>query len=179
MPHQKKTDSRNIWLASFLIGIIIFTFLVWWMYFKPNASINQSWVYFLPFLNCSLNGLTTTLLILGYRAIKKGKKEKHKKLMVTAGICSALFLISYLTYHHYVGDTKFLGQGLVRLVYFALLISHIICSIVQVPCILATFYFAFTGRIDAHKKAAKLTFPVWLYVSVTGVMIFLFLNIYS
>lgn len=179
MSQTQTPKSKAIWLISSLLGFVIMTFLVWWLYFKPTATTSYSWVYFLPYLNCSLNAATTCLLILGYKAIKGGNKSLHQTCMITAGTVSALFLISYLTYHHFVGDTRFLGQGWVRPLYFSILISHILLSMIQVPCILATFFFAFTKNWSSHKKAAKLTFPIWLYVSVTGVIIFIFLKSFS
>ena len=177
MSQLKSEKPYLVWFTSFVVGLIIFTFLVWWLYFKVPGSVSGSWVYFLPYLNCTLNSLTACFLICGYRAIKNGKVSLHKALMISAGFTSAFFLISYLTYHHYVGDTSFTGTGWIRTIYFSILVSHIFLSMIQVPCILATFYFAFSGNWKQHKRAAKVTFPVWLYVSVTGVVIFIMLKL--
>ena len=130
----------------------------------------------LPYLNSFLNALTSVFLLVGLKAIKSGNKELHKKIMLGAGSLSATFLISYLLYHHYHGDTKFIGQGLIRISYFAILISHIFLSMLQVPLILFTFYLAFKQKWDLHKRVARVTFPIWLYVSVTGVIIFIYLK---
>lgn len=99
--------------------------------------------------------------------------------MLTAVATSALFLASYIVYHHYQGDTPFQGQGLVRPIYFFVLVSHILLSIVGLPLVLATLFFAATNRFDKHRRIARWTLPIWLYVSVTGVAVFFFLKIWN
>lgn len=177
---DQKDSHKYLWPIISLLSLIVFVFLVWWIYFKPAAnSEGLVWVSFLPYLNSGLNSLTAILLILGIRAIKSGKRELHKAIMISAGVASALFLVSYLTYHHFQGDTKFLGQGVVRYVYFFILISHVLLSMVQVPLILGTFFLAFTKKWEKHKRVARITFPIWLYVSVTGVLVFIFLKLFN
>jgi putative membrane protein len=176
---QDKTSS-NFWIPIVTISTIVFTFLVWWIYFKePTPADSFYWVPFLPFLNCILNATVSVLLVLGVLSIKKGMKKRHITFMLSAGVCSGLFLISYLTYHHFQGDTKFLGTGAIRVLYLSILISHVLLSMVQVPLILGTFYLAFTKKWVTHKKVARITFPIWLYVSVTGVIIFIFLKAFN
>lgn len=175
--NSNENSLRPIWFSISGISLVIFAFLVWWIYGKETAdSSGMAWVSALPYLNSGLNSLTAILLCFGVSAIRKGKKDLHRNIMITAGVVSALFLISYLTYHHFQGDTKFTGTGLIRPIYFAILISHVILSMVQVPLILGTFYLAFTKKWATHKKVAKFTFPIWLYVSVTGVLVFIFLK---
>lgn len=160
-----------------LLSAIVIGFLFWLIYFKANATgYDQGWVSSLPALNAFLNTLTSVLLVNGYVLIKRNRIDLHKKAMLAATVTSALFLLSYIAYHHYHGDTKFLGQGLIRPVYFFILISHILLSIVQVPLILSTLYLAFVKNYTRHKKFARITFPIWLYVSVTGVLIFIILK---
>lgn len=160
------------------LSVVILLFLFWWIYQKEApGTFDGHWSSYLPYLNAFLNGMAAVFLVCGFVAIKNKKIELHKRLMVTTTFISGLFLISYLTYHHFQGDTKFLGQGLIRYLYFGILISHILLSIVQVPLIFLTLYFAFTQKLEKHKKIARWTFPIWLYVSVTGVLIFLFLNL--
>ena len=96
--------------------------------------------------------------------------------MFSATFTSALFLVSYITYHHFHGDTKFVAVGTIRPIYFGILISHILLSAIQVPLILSTLYLALTRKFVKHKKIARITFPIWLYVSVTGVVIFIMLS---
>lgn len=160
-----------------VLSVGIFTFLVWWLYAKETAqSSNQELLELLPYINSFINALTSIFLLLGLKAIRSGNKDLHKKIMLGAGCLSATFLICYLIYHHYHGDTKFIGTGVIRYSYFAILISHILLSMVQVPLILLTFYLAFKQKWELHKKVAKITFPIWLYVSVTGVIVFIYLK---
>ena len=124
-------------------------------------------------LNATLNGISAVLLAAGYTAIRLGKKETHKKFMISAFVVSCAFLISYLIYHYRVGDVKFQGQGWIRPVYFTILISHIILAAAIVPMILITLRRAWLERFDKHKIIARWTLPLWFYVSVTGVIIYL------
>ena len=129
----------------------------------------------LPHLNAFLNTTSAILLITGYRFIRKGRIAAHRNCQVSAFITSVLFLISYVTYHYYHGDTKFLGQGLVRPFYFTILITHIILAIVIVPLVLITLTRAARGDFVRHRRIARWTLPPWLYVSVTGVIVYLML----
>jgi uncharacterized membrane protein YozB (DUF420 family) len=126
-----------------------------------------------PALNATLNGTSAVLLAAGYAAIRSGKRGLHKKLMVTAFFVSCIFLVSYLIYHYRVGHVAFLGQGWIRPVYFALLLSHTIFAIVIVPLIIITLRRAFLERFDKHRFIARYTLPLWFYVSVTGVIVYL------
>ncbi|CAN5418854.1 hypothetical protein BH23BAC3_BH23BAC3_17620 [soil metagenome] len=161
-----------------LISFAAFLFLIWLIYFKEAAATTASWVNQLPALNALLNSTSTVLIISGFVAIKKQKYIAHMKLMLTAFVTSCLFLISYLIYHNFVGHTTFPGEGWIRPVYFTILITHIILSAFVVPLVLTSYYFAFAGKFSTHRKVSYWTFPIWLYVSVTGVMIFFILNMY-
>ena len=129
----------------------------------------------LPHFNALLNTASALLLITGWRFIRAGRIEAHRNCQVTALCTSALFLISYLTYHYYHGATKFTGQGIVRPVYFAILLTHTILAVVIVPLILVTFYRALKRDFIRHRRIARWTLPLWLYVSVTGVVVYLML----
>lgn len=161
-----------------LISSIAFMFLVWLLYFKETSDTNASWVNQLPALNALLNSASTVFILSGFAAIKQKKYVLHMKLMLTAFITSSLFLVSYLLYHNFVGHTPFPGEGWIRPVYFVILISHIVLSAFVVPLVLTSYYFAFSGRFKTHRKVSMWTFPIWLYVSVTGVVIFFILNSY-
>jgi putative membrane protein len=124
-------------------------------------------------LNATLNGTSAILLAAGYAAIRSSKRALHKKLMLSAFAVSCTFLVSYLVYHYRVGHVAFHGQGWIRPVYFALLISHTVLAIVIVPLILITLRRAFLERFDKHRLIARWTLPLWFYVSVTGVIIYL------
>ncbi len=124
-------------------------------------------------LNASLNGLSAILLAGGYAAIRAGKRDVHKAFMVSAFAVSTVFLASYLLYHYRVGHVVFHGQGWIRPVYFTLLTSHTILAIVIVPLILITLRRAWLEKFDKHKRIARWTLPLWFYVCVTGVIVYL------
>ncbi|MGB2625476.1 MAG: DUF420 domain-containing protein [Candidatus Acidiferrum sp.] len=126
-------------------------------------------------LNATLNGTSAVLLAGGYAAIRNGKIALHKKFMVSAFAVSTVFLISYLVYHYQVGHVRFQGQGWIRPVYFTLLISHTVLAIVIVPMILVTLRRAWREQYDKHRIIARWTWPLWMYVSVTGVIVYLLL----
>lgn len=132
----------------------------------------------LPTLNATLNSIAGVLLLSGYIAIKKNKRDLHRNLMVSALVVSALFLTSYLIYHFHVPSKKFPDLGWIKTVYFLILFPHIILAAVMVPMILKTFWHAFRGEWEKHKKIAKITFPIWMYVSVTGVVVYLMLYVW-
>ncbi len=129
----------------------------------------------LPALNASLNTIAGILLLVGYVSIKQGKKELHKKLMISALMVSAAFLTSYLIYHYHVPSKKFPDLGWIKTIYLIILIPHIILAAIMVPMILKTFWHAFRGEWEKHKKIARITFPIWMYVSITGVVVYLML----
>jgi putative membrane protein len=133
------------------------------------------YIPFLPHLNAILNSTSAVLLLSGYSFIRRGNVRAHRNCQITAVVTSALFLISYLTYHYFHGSTRFTGQGIVRPVYFVILISHTILAVVIVPLILITIYRAARGDFERHRRIARWTLPLWLYVSVTGVIVYLML----
>jgi putative membrane protein len=126
----------------------------------------------LPTLNAALNAASALLLAAAYHAIRRREIVRHRRLMLTAVGTSAVFLVSYLVYHAQVGSVRFTGQGPVRTLYFAILISHTILAALIVPLVLRTLYLALHARFEEHRRAARWTFPIWMYVSVTGVVIY-------
>ena len=132
-------------------------------------------VHDLPALNAGLNSLSTVLLITGWFLIRNRKIAAHRAVMITALVTSSLFLTSYLIYHAQVGSVPFQGQGPIRKVYFAILISHTVLAAFVAPLALVTVYRAFGEQFERHKALARWTFPIWLYVSVTGVVIYFML----
>lgn len=133
------------------------------------------YISFLPHVNALLNTTSALLLLAGFRFIRLGRIQAHRNCQVTAVATSSLFLISYLTYHYYHGATRFTGQGIVRPFYFTLLTTHTILAVVIVPLILVTLYRAARGDFARHRRIARWTLPLWLYVSVTGVIVYLML----
>src|SRR6478672_3705867 len=126
----------------------------------------------LPTLNASLNSVAGVLLLSGYIAIKNNKRDLHRNLMIAALIVSAAFLTSYLIYHFHVPSKKFPDLGWIKTVYFLILFPHILLAAVMVPMILKTFWHAYKQEWEKHKKIARMTFPIWMYVSVTGVIVY-------
>ncbi len=126
-------------------------------------------------LNAALNSLATALIVAGLVAIKRGKEKAHKVLMLSAAAVSALFLVSYLIYHQKVGQVRFGGEGGLMVLYYAILIPHVILATVQVPLILLTIWHGVRDNRAKHKRFAKITAPVWLFVSVTGVIVYFML----
>lgn len=158
------------------LSAVIAAFLIWLIYFKGKVSA-PDWVSALPAANASFNSLSALCLILGYVNIRRGNRTVHKRFMLTATLFSALFLISYITYHYFHGDTLFPGHGWVRPLYFFILISHIGLSMVALPLILGALWFGLGSQFGTHRKIARWTFPIWLYVSVTGVVVYFFLKL--
>ena len=171
-------DKAAVRYILVLSGAIVL-FLVWYIYFRQTSGhSDHDFIKSLPFVNACLNGFSATLITIGVISIKRQKTKAHITCMILATFSSALFLVGYLFYHYYHGDTKFPGQGAIRPVYFFILITHIITSIVVVPLVFLTLFFAITKRFAKHKKIAAWTYPVWLYVSVTGILVYYLLKIY-
>ncbi len=149
-------------------------------------------LHFLPPIYAGINALTALFLIMGVLAIKNGNRKVHERLMTTAIACSVVFLVMYVAYHMTADSTKYgdingdglldeteiINAGFMRTVYFFILISHIVLSVVIIPLVLFTYVRALAERFDKHKKLAKITFPIWLYVAVTGVVVYLMISPY-
>ena len=129
----------------------------------------------LPALNACLNSISTILLGAGYYFIRRREIARHRMSMIAAFVCSCLFLTSYLIYHYHVGSIPFTGQGWIRPVYFTILITHIVLAATIPPLALITLYRAWRGQFDRHKRIARWTWPLWMYVSVTGGVIYVML----
>lgn len=132
----------------------------------------------LPPIYAAINGFTAVILVAAVIAIKNGKKKLHENLMKIAIACSVAFLGMYVAYHMTADSTKFGGEGMVKYVYYLILFTHIILSIIIIPFVLITYVRALAGRFDKHRKIARITFPLWLYVAVTGVIVYLMISPY-
>ncbi len=161
-----------------LLSAGIAAFLIWLIYFKGKVTA-PGWVGYLPAANALFNSLSALCLIVGYMNIRRRNRLVHMRFMVSATVFSALFLLSYITYHYFHGDTKFPGQGWIRPVYFFVLITHIALSMVALPLILGTLWWALRSQFRLHRRIARWTLPIWLYVSVTGVVVFFVLHAYT
>src|SRR5579884_1216517 len=183
MPQAIRTES-NPQLARKPLPIIlalsagIAAFLFWLIYFKGRVAAPQ-WVALLPPANALFNSLSALCLVCGYLNIRRGNRIVHMRFMLSATVFSSLFLLSYITYHYFHGDTKFPGQGWIRAFYFSVLISHILLSMVALPLILGTLWYALRNQFRIHRRIARWTFPIWLYISVTGVIVYFMLRSYT
>jgi putative membrane protein len=164
--------------AIIAISALASLFLCWLVYDHAPADVTGTHLLFLPALNALLNALSAIALLAGFLFIRSQRVAFHRAAMFTAFVFSSLFLVTYITNHALHGDMKFQGQGQIRLVYFPLLISHIGLSVVALPMILITFFLSLSGRFPAHRLLARFTFPIWLYVSVTGVLVYAMLATY-
>jgi putative membrane protein len=133
---------------------------------------------FLPPIYATTNGLTAFILIGAVVAIKNGNRKLHENLMKTAIACSVAFLAMYVAYHMTSDSTKFGGEGIVKYIYYFILITHILLSVIIIPLVLTTYVKAWSEQFDKHKRIAKITFPIWLYVAVTGVVVYLMISPY-
>ena len=137
--------------------------------------LSPEFISYLPHVNACLNGTSFLLLLTGYRFIRARNIAAHRACQIAALCVSLLFLASYLTYHFHHGATRFQGTGIVRPIYFTILLSHTILAIVIVPLVVLTFYRAFRNDFSRHRRIARITLPLWLYVSITGVIVYLML----
>ncbi len=143
-----------------------------------KLGFNVEPLTFLPPIYASVNGLTALILLVALWAIKNKKIKLHEGLMKTAILCSVLFLIMYVAYHMTSDSTKFGGEGAIRYLYYFILITHIVLSVLVIPFVLVTYVRALSQRFDKHKKIARITFPIWLYVAITGVVVYIMISPY-
>jgi len=168
--------TRGAIAAILAISAAATLFLFWLIYIHPAAATSAQYA-FLPALNALLNGLAATALLIGYTFIRARRIAAHRRAMITAFIFSSLFLVSYILHHALHGDVRYPAQAAFRTFYLALLASHILLAVVALPLVLITFFFSLSGRIPQHRKVARWTFPLWLYVSVTGVVTYAMLRL--
>jgi putative membrane protein len=171
---QQPNERRlNRWIAIVSIAVPLVVVILFGVRI-PNVDP----LGFLPPIYASINGLTAVLLLTALWAIKQGRQRLHQKLMSTCIVLSLMFLIMYVAYHMTSDSTPYGGEGWMRTLYFIVLISHIFFSIVVIPLVLRTYAKAYLGDFKAHRKMARITFPVWLYVAITGVVVYLMISPY-
>jgi putative membrane protein len=176
---QAGISPRPVVGAIILVSGLAVSFLLWLLYVHhASADFTGRWM-FLPALNALLNGLCAIALCVGLYFIKHHNREAHRTSMLVALTLSSIFLVSYIVNHALHGDTIFPGHSPVRTLYLSILASHVILSIVALPMVITTFFFSLTGRFALHRRIARWTFPIWLYVSITGVVVFVFLKAYA
>lgn len=168
---KSKKYNKWIWVLSILIPIVVAV-----LFSVRIPGVER--IAFLPPIYASINAITAIILILAVFQIKKGNRETHEQLMKTAVALSALFLVLYVIYHMTSDSTKFGGEGIIKSVYYIILISHILLSIIIIPFVLITFVRGITSDFEKHKNIAKITFPLWLYVAISGVIVYLMISPY-
>ncbi|QHV98459.1 DUF420 domain-containing protein [Spirosoma endbachense] len=172
-PLQEQKANRIINILSLAIPIAVAVLLG----IRQKVDLGD-WTTYLPHINGIINSMTSVLLLLGLYFIRQKNVEAHKRTMLSAFTLGSLFLVSYVLYHLTNESTPFGGEGWIRPVYYFLLISHIVLSVVVVWFVLRAVYFALSGQIQKHKQIVKYTFPIWLYVSITGVIVYLMIKPY-
>ncbi|OSY88835.1 hypothetical protein WH52_03980 [Tenacibaculum holothuriorum] len=172
---QEKNYKRFITIVSIVIPLAVA------LLFRVNLrelGLDVEPLRFLPPIYASINALTAVLLVASVVVIKKGNRKLHEQLNTVAIVCSVLFLIMYVAYHMTSNSTKFGGEGVIKYIYLFILFTHIVLSIIIIPFVLVTFMRARLGKFPEHKKIAKITFPLWLYVAVSGVVVYLMISPY-
>jgi putative membrane protein len=167
---------RSFGYVNAVLTVAVMTFLVWVVYLRggsPGQAAATSTT--LPAINAALNGTSAVLIVAGRMAIRARRTRLHATLMTAAIVSSACFITNYVYYHLAHGDTPFTGTGWIRPLYFTILITHILASVVAFPMILTSLFLALSGRLRMHKRVSRYTWAAWLYVSVTGVAVFFFL----
>ena len=173
--NQEKKYNRRITILSIVIPLAVA--LLFGVNLK-SLGFDVEPLTFLPPIYASINGFTALLLIGAVIAIKKRNKKLHEQLNTAAIICSVFFLLMYIAYHMTSESTKFEGEGTIKYVYYFILLTHILLSVVVIPFVLITFVRAKLGKFPEHKKIAKITFPLWLYVAITGVIVYIMISPY-
>lgn len=170
-------DSRYLILIA-ILSIVVPVLVAILLFMPQTGKLGDLNVAFLPKLHAVLNSLTALALIVGYSYIKRGNQRAHRFAMTTAFVLSSFFLISYVIYHYQAAPTSFGGEGTIKTIYYFILITHIILAAVIVPLVLLSVYFALSKQYQRHRKVSRWTFPLWLYVAVTGVIVYLMISPY-
>lgn len=170
-----RSGDRLFFALAAVISVAALAFLTWLLLLRDTTATDPGALSFMPAVNAGLNATAALLLVLGWRAIRAGQRTRHQWMMIGTFACSALFLVGYVAYHYLHGDSRY--EGPARGFYLAMLASHVLLSIPVVPMALTAFYLAYKKRFDAHKKVTRWLAPIWLYVSVTGVLVFVFLHV--
>jgi putative membrane protein len=170
-------SERPFWIVNGIVSTIALAVLAYLLLIRGGSGTGRGDLAFMPAVNAAFNATSATLLVLAVRAIRRGERRLHKNLILGAFAASTFFLAGYLAYHYVHGDTKYPGTGPVRVAYLLFLASHVLSSIPVVPLCLAAFYYALKGRFATHRKITRFLYPVWLYVSITGVLVFAWLRL--
>ncbi|WP_347160225.1 DUF420 domain-containing protein [Pontibacter chitinilyticus] len=165
-------------LALIAVLSVAIPIVVALLFFVPKAGAGKVDVSFLPPFYAFLNFLTAIALVVGYVNIKKGKVKVHRASMLVAFGLSSIFLVSYVVYHYFGERTIYGGEGVLKYIYYFILLTHIVLAVIIVPLVLLSVYFGITDQLTRHRRISRWTFPVWLYVAVTGVLVYLLISPY-
>ena len=168
----RRTSTAPAIAAILLISAAATAFLIWLIYFHPALDVTGKQLAFLPALDAILNACASLALLFGYRFIRAHRITAHRRTMITAFAFSTMFLVCYIGNYALHGESHYPGHGILRIIYLSILTSHVLLSMVALPLVLVTFFFSLSGRIPTHRKVARWTFPIWLYVSVTGIVVY-------
>ncbi|MFD2245744.1 DUF420 domain-containing protein [Pontibacter ruber] len=166
------------YLVLIAILSVLIPVVVAMLFFMPKEGSDKVDVSFLPTLHAILNSMTAIALVIGYINIRRGNIRNHRAAMLTAFGLSAIFLVSYVTYHFLGERTIYGGEGALKYFYYFVLLTHIVLAVVIVPLVLLSVYFALTDQVKRHRRISRLTFPIWLYVAVTGVLVYILISPY-
>jgi len=169
---KAEKNKYSIWIKIISVAIPLVVAILF------NVRIEYELPIFLPPIYATINALTSVLLVLALMAIKSKKIQLHQRLMQSCIVLSLVFLVMYIAYHMTTDPTPFGGEGYIKILYFFILISHILLSIALIPLVLISYVRAFQKEFPSHKKISKITFPIWLYVAVTGVIVYLMIDPY-
>ena len=172
------SDKRAFWLVAGITIVVFAIIIVLKLGVVQPDMEPPSWMYNFPMYNAIINGTCSVLLITSFLSIRKKKVERHKRLNILTFALSALFILLYVSFHLFVPSTHFGGEGPMKSIYFIILISHIVLAALVLPGILIAFYFGLKMKIQTHRKVVRIVFPVWLYVTVTGVLVYLMISPY-
>lgn len=175
-PSDSRSNARPAIALILAASLAASLFLFWLIYIHPAAGSNSEYA-FLPALNAICNGLAATFLCIGFTFIRARRVVAHRRSMITAFVFSTLFLIGYIFHHALHGDVRYPVHAAFRTPYLCILASHILLAVLALPMVLVTFFFSLSGRFPQHRKIARWTFPIWLYVSVTGVLTYVMLRL--
>lgn len=173
-----KVVFKLVWTVSGVVLALVILLQTKAISLSPSPENLPMWVQFLPKLNASINAVCTILLIVSFYFIKRKNIKMHKRLNISAFFLSCLFMVSYLIFHSTGHETKFGGTGAIRYVYFFILITHIILAAIVLPLILFSFYRGMKMQVEKHRKLVRWSFPIWLYVTVSGVLVYLMISPY-
>lgn len=174
---DSKFNERNVLRGIFFLSGVVFLLIVV-LGMLPRAETVPPFVRYLPGLNALINGTCSILLITSYYFIRNKQVEKHKKLNIITFVLSSVFLLSYVAFHSFGIETRFPADNPLRPLYLTVLISHIILAAVVLPLVLLSFYYGLTNKIKSHRRLTRWSFPIWLYVTVTGVVVYLMISPY-